>query len=269
MAETVPEHRLISEGGSKGIEVHGWTITTRKAPILNSAELDAASEILPIPLPEMLFGNNTLTLSRPPLKVSFSAVSALKLVNASTPSIQVSHAHHWTEKTEKYSTIKPFDWTYSTEYKGDSEGPEWKEGGEVDYDRLKTREQILFWDEVVLFEDELADNGTALLTLRIRVMPSCFLVLLRFFLRVDQVLFRIHDTRLYHQFGTSKLVREFTNREAPYSDVRAKLPKPKPWEIQRGTSEDLSLLTDSNWVAMQLEQCKQKEIVTREHVDLL
>ena len=82
---------------------------------------------------------------------------------------------------------------------------------------------------MVLFEDELADNGTASLTLKIvsevgrcyslrgggggkgeltnllytpyqqRMMASGFLILMRFFLRVDGVLVRINDTRLYLQ----------------------------------------------------------------------
>ena len=32
-----------------------------------------------------------------------------------------------------------------------------------------------------------------------RVMPTSFFLLLRFFLRVDGVLIRINDTRLYHE----------------------------------------------------------------------
>lgn len=32
-----------------------------------------------------------------------------------------------------------------------------------------------------------------------RVMPTSFFVLLRFFLRVDGVMIRINDTRLYHE----------------------------------------------------------------------
>lgn len=41
----------------------------------------------------------------------------------------------------------------------------------IDYDRLKQQERIYFYDEVILYEDELADNGTAVLTAKI-VSPS-------------------------------------------------------------------------------------------------
>jgi type 2A phosphatase activator TIP41 len=50
-------------------------------------------------------------------------------------------------------------------------------------------------------------------------MPSTFLVLLRFFLRVDGVIVKILDTRLYHQFGTSILIRDFKERIIPFSKL--------------------------------------------------
>lgn len=52
-----------------------------------------------------------------------------------------------------------------------------------------------------------------------RVMPSSYFILLRFFLRVDGVLARINDTRLYHEFETSYILREFTSKEAKVSDL--------------------------------------------------
>lgn len=37
----------------------------------------------------------------------------------------------------------------------------------IDYERLKMREKILFFDEVILYEDELDDNGCAVLSAKI------------------------------------------------------------------------------------------------------
>lgn len=37
----------------------------------------------------------------------------------------------------------------------------------IDYSRLKQQEKIYFYDDVILYEDELADNGTALLSAKI------------------------------------------------------------------------------------------------------
>ncbi len=44
---------------------------------------------------------------------------------------------------------------------------------------------------------------------RYRVMADCFFVLLRYYLRVDEVLVRIFDTRIFHSFDTNHLLREF------------------------------------------------------------
>jgi type 2A phosphatase activator TIP41 len=96
-----------------------------------------------------------------------------------------------------------------------------EETGEgIDYSRLKQQETIHFYDDVILYEDELADNGTALLSAKIRVMVSGFYLLLRFFLRVDGVVVRLNDTRIYHQAGTNFLTREYCSKEARISDLR-------------------------------------------------
>lgn len=51
-------------------------------------------------------------------------------------------------------------------------------------------------------------------------MPSSFFLLLRYFLRVDNVMLRINDTRLFYEFGQEHLLREFTSREAKVEDIR-------------------------------------------------
>ncbi|KAI9104543.1 TIP41-like family-domain-containing protein [Phlyctochytrium arcticum] len=288
MTAATPPHKILRQGQESGIALQGWTILARKAPICNAGELERASEILPVPTPEMLFGNNHLTLHHDPsgVNISFKAIDALLRVDASASAaegIKVSYADHWSKKSaaahEKIKdVIKPYDWTYTTDYTGSiSLYPPLSDSvsdpslsdqqtqaptptpapslfkptttAEIDIERLKRPDPILFYDELVLFEDELADNGTAMLTVRVRVMPSCFFVLCRFFLRVDDVLFRINDTRIYHEFGTDQVIREFTSQEEEYSRVKAKLPKPAAWESHKKGAEDLSPLTDMNWVS--------------------
>lgn len=50
-------------------------------------------------------------------------------------------------------------------------------------------------------------------------MPGSFFILLRYFLRIDNVMLRINDTRIYHEFGKNYLLREFTSREAKVEDI--------------------------------------------------
>ncbi len=37
----------------------------------------------------------------------------------------------------------------------------------IDYGRLRQQEKIYFYDEVILYEDELADNGVTVLSAKI------------------------------------------------------------------------------------------------------
>ncbi|KAG0216071.1 hypothetical protein BGX28_005966 [Mortierella sp. GBA30] len=230
-------HRLIKENQTSGIAIHDWTVLSHKTSILNSQEIDAASADLGIPIPEMIFGNNFLSIEHTSgFKLEFKALPALAMVDQSSKSsdlIKVSYAREWFDKrsmaNQEHITdvVKPYDWTYATKYNGTnlskSNQMQFVTTTEeaIDIEQLKRPDPILFYDENILFEDELADNGTAVLTTKVRVMPSCFFILLRFFLRVDDVLFRIYDTRIYHQFGTNSILRECSSRENSYRETRA------------------------------------------------
>jgi type 2A phosphatase activator TIP41 len=119
--------------------------------------------------------------------------------------------------------IKPFDWSYSTDYKG-SVYPTAKQfeasTKEIPIELLKRPDPILFFDDVMLYEDELADNGVSMLSCKIRVMPARLLLLARFFMRLDNVLFRLRDTRIYVDFDSLEVIREYQSRELEYDKVR-------------------------------------------------
>jgi type 2A phosphatase activator TIP41 len=88
---------------------------------------------------------------------------------------------------------------------------------------LSQPDPILFFSSIDLFEDELADNGMSLLTVKVRVMPRRLLLLSRFFLRLDDVIFRIRDTRVYIEFETGEVIREYTAREEKYDAIKSQL----------------------------------------------
>ncbi|XP_036199002.1 TIP41-like protein isoform X5 [Myotis myotis] len=120
--------------------------------------------------------------------------------------------------------IKPYDWTFTTDYKGTLLGESLKlkvvpTTDHIDTEKLKAREQIKFFEEVLLFEDELHDHGVSSLSVKIRVMPSSFFLLLRFFLRIDGVLIRMNDTRLYHEADKTYMLREYTSRESRIANL--------------------------------------------------
>lgn len=116
--------------------------------------------------------------------------------------------------------VHPFDWTFTTPYKGSlvgKDGFQLKESvteERINMDKLRVQETISFFEEISLFDDELSDHGMANLNVKIRCMPTSFYILQRFFLRVDHVVARIYDTRIYHEIGKPYLLREYTERES-------------------------------------------------------
>ncbi|XP_011345432.2 TIP41-like protein [Ooceraea biroi] len=186
------------------------------------------SNTLELPhMPDMVFPNNVLTLKHQDgALLEFNALDALRYVSNGKINVQLACAEAWKESRSESSEyleekIKPFDWTFTTNYTGTVSGFEVSETNErIDMDKLRQRDKIMFYHELTLFEDELHDNGIAASSVKIRVMPSSFFILLRYFLRIDNVMLRINDTRIYHEFGKNYLLREFTSREAKVQDIR-------------------------------------------------
>lgn len=96
---------------------------------------------------------------------------------------------------------------------------------------LKRPDPILFFDNVILYEDELADNGVSMLSCKVRVMPARMLLLSRFFMRLDNVLFRLRDTRIYIDFESRQVTREYQSKECDYGTVRQVSLSPYLWFI--------------------------------------
>lgn len=65
--------------------------------------------------------------------------------------------------------VKPFDWTFTTDYKGTLTGGfvVTPTDTRIDIEKLRQREKILFYHDLLLFEDELHDNGTAVCSVKI------------------------------------------------------------------------------------------------------
>jgi len=137
---------------------------------------------------------------------------------------------------------------------GDPENPSHR----IPIEELSRPDPILFYSEIPLFEDELHDNGTTSLLTRVRVMPTSFFILSRFFLRVDGVLFRIFDTRIYHPLSSDPplIVRETSGWEVKYDSIKQFLPTP-----------DLSPLNDPNFIARVITSMPKSKTQDPNHPD--
>ncbi|MEN2499194.1 MAG: hypothetical protein MHMPM18_003427, partial [Marteilia pararefringens] len=67
----------------------------------------------------------------------------------------------------------------------------------IDYNEISQQKSILFFKNIVLYEDDLGDFGIVIYSVKIRCMESYFFILARCVYRVDGVEIRYHDTRIY------------------------------------------------------------------------
>lgn len=51
-------------------------------------------------------------------------------------------------------------------------------------------------------------------------MPDRMLLLSRLFMRLDEVIVRIRDTRIYVEFATGKVIRDYTEKEDDFDKVK-------------------------------------------------
>lgn len=232
----------------RSISQKGFKITTQKLPILKAEPIEQMTAALGIAPPEMIFGDNYVAIEHAASGwgISFNAFDALDQVDKTGEKrLKVAYSKEWQQSREDThdikEVVKPFDWSYTTDFKGtlsstacpfrDSSTP-------IPVELLRRPDPILFFDDLVLYEDELADNGIAMLSCKVRVMPSRMLLLCRYFMRLDNVMLRLRDTRIYVDFDTGEVIREYVAKEEEYEKVR---------EILAGRRDDVAAqLRDPN-----------------------
>lgn len=175
----------------------------------------------------MFFGDNCVRITGPAASFSlcFSAEDALAAVSKTAAAVPVqiapAKALFWKQRSDAHA-IYDYDWTF-TPLNYHDRLPGWSARAStasgINYARLKRRDPIRFFDENILYEDELGDNGTSSVSVRIRVMDYGFYCLLGHFLRVDQVAFRATTTRYYHEFASRTVFREIRHAEDSYESV--------------------------------------------------
>lgn len=263
--------------GRRGIRIHGWEIETHNRSILTSSNFELWEQKLQTShLPEMVFGDSSLVLKHMEtgIKIYFNAFDALAgWKKEALPPVEVPAAAQWKFRSKPFQqVILDYDYTFTTPYSGseiieinaekhggeektsaENNGLCWEDSNEkIDLVSLSLKEPILFYDEVILYEDELADNGISLLTVKVRVMPSCWFLLLRFWLRVDGVLMRLRDTRLHCVFSNSEnpiILRESCWREAKFQALAE-----KGYPTDSAAYNDPSIICDRLPIIMQKTQ---------------
>ncbi|KAL4520725.1 hypothetical protein Ndes2526A_g05272 [Nannochloris sp. 'desiccata'] len=201
--KNIDEHAVTAAGGrvlldgdgvtKSGISIGGWTITSTEGHIATDAKAEQFKEELGIlSIPEQWYASNSLDLEHEAsgTQFSFQAEDALRAWRAhQLAAVHVAASEQWThsrksEMEAHHAKQLEYDWTFTTDYSGTVAGPNGKEEqhhsasweatpDQMDRTLLTNRDPILFFEELLLYESELEDNGLSTLSVKIRVMPKC------------------------------------------------------------------------------------------------
>lgn len=87
----------------------------------------------------------------------------------------------------------------------------------LDYRRLTNKDdKIVYYNHVILYEDELHDNGVSRYSIRIRAMESCYYILVRNFIRVDDVTAIVRDTRYMYVYPVGEEEKKEEEKKPDY-----------------------------------------------------
>ena len=119
-----------------------------------------------------------------------------------------------------------YDWTFSSPYAGTIILPPCKQRATKEKEKVNdinnrkqwqpldqshipfhllqdTTQPILLFDDIHLYEDDLHDNGDVSLNIKVRVMPKCWYILQRLYVRVDYVCVKCREVRYFCLFDNN------------------------------------------------------------------
>ena len=229
----------------------GWDFYSHTENMLNSKDLDILIKnkeengLYISHLPEIFYGFNRLFLLNESQNFcyEFNPLQMLSLTNNNVRQKLLKEKEIYyipTQAKSQYSktddTKNEMDWSFSSPYMGHitsinncimnkyypkiNETKKFRtEKSNMIFPEIKV-ENVLNYNQVQFFEDELGDIGLSEGKIGFGVMDQCFLGLMRCYLRVDNMLVRNIDTKIYHIFGEKYIIRNFSVKEKTYDELK-------------------------------------------------
>ena len=228
----------------------GWDFYTHIENMLNSSDLDILcrnkeeNKLYISHLPEIFYGFNRLFLvnKNKNFAYEFNPLQMLSLTNnvirkkwMKEKEIYYIPNQAKSQYTRVEEGISEVDWSFSSPYMGHITPifksdinmfyPEMKESKKFEIKASKISfpetkiDNMLNYNQIHFFEDELGDIGFSEGKIGFGVMEDCFLGLMRSYLRVDNMVVRNIDTKIYHKFGEKYIIRHFSVKEKNYDDL--------------------------------------------------
>ena len=231
----------------------GWDFYSHSENMMNSKDLDILiknkdeNKLHINHLPEIFYGFNRLFLINKSKNFcyEFNPLQMLSLANYTQRKKLLKEKEIYyipNQAKSQYSktddTKNEEDWSFSSPYMGHITSinnspmskyyPEIKETKvfkkektNIKYPETKV-ENVLNYNQIHFFEDELGDIGFSEGKIGFGVMNECFLGLMRCYLRVDNMVVRNIDTKIYHKFGDNYIIRNFLVKEKTYDELANK-----------------------------------------------
>ena len=228
----------------------GWDFYNHSENMMSSKDLDSLiknkeeNKLYINHLPEIFYGLNRLFLINKSKNFcyEFNPIQMLSLTNENIRKKLLKEKEiYYIPSPAKSQYSKPNDikneedWSFSSPYMGHISSikdnimikyyPEIKETKKFKIEKSKIKfpetkvENVLNYNKIQFFEDELGDIGFSEGKIGFGVMNDFFLGLMRCYLRVDNMLVRNIDTKIYHKFGDNYIIRNFLVKEKNYDEL--------------------------------------------------
>ena len=227
----------------------GWDFYNHTENMMNSSDLDKLCrnneqyKLYVNHLPEIFYGLNRLFLVNKSKNFvyEFNPLQMLSLINYTIRQKLLKEKEIYyipIQAKSQYSKIDDNideDWSFSSPYMGhitsvpqsdihnfykdikDNKRFNIKES-KIIFPETKVK-NMLNYNQIHFFEDELGDIGFSEGKIGFGVMEDCFLGLMRCYLRVDNMIVRNIDTKIYHKFGEPYIIRNFNVKEKNYEQL--------------------------------------------------
>ena len=231
----------------------GWDFYSHSENMMNSKDLDILiknkdeNKLHINHLPEIFYGFNRLFLINKSKNFcyEFNPLQMLSLANYAQRKKLLKEKEIYyipNQAKSQYSKTDDSkneeDWSFSSPYMGHITSinnspmskyyPEIKETKVFKKEKTNLKypetkvENVLNYNQIHFFEDELGDIGFSEGKIGFGVMNECFLGLMRCYLRVDNMVVRNIDTKIYHKFGDNYIIRNFLVKEKTYDELANK-----------------------------------------------
>jgi len=152
----------------------------------------------------MMFPHNAVILERGKFRLEIRSMEAFGAVAKKSPDdvkVIYSQQQYWQDRKKQFKLELDYDWTYQSAYTGSVlNASDIPTDQRINYDRLKVSSvsEVCFYDENVLFDDEMGDNGTSVFS--VKTVRSRFCVCLNRAVESDEI-WNLRPCSVFHSRG--------------------------------------------------------------------